>query len=427
MRDILLLLGLCMPVASVAQTLSFDFPSLTEKEIAVVYFHGSDADSLFLSLDKQGKGSVALPSGYKGMAEVSVEGAGKLECIAASGSTRLACRDPYLTQTNVSMEGSDENRFLATMFQQKNSLLQRLGWVNTGMRLYGEAHPLHRALKAESDAVHRQNELFDQEVAASPLYAARLLQWMEYGSDLSTAGQASGERLRELKERIGEINSWEVLYTSGRMWPALMRDYALLYTRPGDEASQKEYAGAMIGILARLQEPIRSAFFNSALFQCANQNWMEAETALYDHVLENDLLKDTPDPNLKRIYARYTLKEGVRAPALKMPDGKEEFLRNTLLVFHESGCHKCVLQMKRLVERYPDLKKKGIRVISVSSDKEEAVFNYHTAGYPWNDKFCDYLPGDGENIMRFGVLSTPTVFYIDSNGIIGKRGAVVEN
>ena len=89
-----------------------------------------------------------------------------------------------------------------------------------------------------------------------------------------------------------------------------------------------------------------------------------------------------------------------------------------LLLFYESDCPSCENMMNDLKMFYPELKKKGIRVVTVSCDGDRTIFDEYAAKMPWEDKLCDFQGFSGKNFERWGVAATPSMFFIDKDGVV---------
>ncbi|MFV0539444.1 MAG: peroxiredoxin family protein [Dysgonomonas sp.] len=69
----------------------------------------------------------------------------------------------------------------------------------------------------------------------------------------------------------------------------------------------------------------------------------------------------------------------------------------------------------------------GVRVVSLSSDHLKESFEKDKKHFPWadNDKLCDFQGFSGKNFLNYGIMSTPTFFLIDKDGIVIRRYALV--
>ena len=84
--------------------------------------------------------------------------------------------------------------------------------------------------------------------------------------------------------------------------------------------------------------------------------------------------------------------------------------KHTLVVFYLSGCGPCEETLNSLKANYKDLTQKGVRIISLAADTDEAVFKNTSFQFPWADKFCNLDGMNGENLKNYAVIGTPTLF-----------------
>lgn len=79
--------------------------------------------------------------------------------------------------------------------------------------------------------------------------------------------------------------------------------------------------------------------------------------------------------------------------------------------------------MQQLPGNYEFLNKKGVKIIAISSDQNEQRFKNTSYNFPWKDTYCDYEGKQGINFKNYAVQGTPTIFLIDSEGIIKSKMA----
>ena len=100
--------------------------------------------------------------------------------------------------------------------------------------------------------------------------------------------------------------------------------------------------------------------------------------------------------------------------------------KNTLVVFHESGCSNCENAINQLIGNYPVLKEKGIEVVSIAADHDKDIFGNTSRNFPWSTKLCDFKGFEGDNFNNYGIMGTPTFYLIDEKGIIQGKYASLE-
>ena len=95
--------------------------------------------------------------------------------------------------------------------------------------------------------------------------------------------------------------------------------------------------------------------------------------------------------------------------------------KQTLLLFYKSGCGPCETTIETLKTNYTKLLAKGLKIIALSSDTDETEFKTTSATFPWQDTFCDLEGTNGVNFKNYAVIGTPTMYLLDSKGMIVKK------
>ena len=62
----------------------------------------------------------------------------------------------------------------------------------------------------------------------------------------------------------------------------------------------------------------------------------------------------------------------------------------------------------------------------LAADIEQQTYQTSAAQIPWKDKYCNFEGISGINFKNYAVLGTPTIFLLDSKGIIIEKIATVE-
>ncbi len=79
-----------------------------------------------------------------------------------------------------------------------------------------------------------------------------------------------------------------------------------------------------------------------------------------------------------------------------------------------------------LKSNYQDLVVKGIKIVSIAADTDHNTYKTTAASFPWKAKYCDGQGMNGINFKNYAVMGTPTMFLLDSKGIIIEKIATVE-
>jgi len=97
----------------------------------------------------------------------------------------------------------------------------------------------------------------------------------------------------------------------------------------------------------------------------------------------------------------------------------------SLLVFYQSGCGPCEETLRGLEGNYSDLQAKGFRIISLSADTDEAVFQNTVKTFPWQDSYCNLDGMNGVNFRNYAVIGTPTLYVLDAKGMVLTKLATI--
>lgn len=98
----------------------------------------------------------------------------------------------------------------------------------------------------------------------------------------------------------------------------------------------------------------------------------------------------------------------------------------TLLVFNTVGCEHCAIEMKKLVELYPLLEQKKVRVITITSALSQKEFLEDVNPYPWKDKIMDNTDYNKSLFRSFGIIGTPTMYLLDSDNVVKEKFSLVD-
>lgn len=97
-----------------------------------------------------------------------------------------------------------------------------------------------------------------------------------------------------------------------------------------------------------------------------------------------------------------------------------------LVIFWASWCPACNDEMPFVKEYYKNFKKEGGEIISISLDIDEAAFKSATAGFEWIN-YTELLQWDTTGVAEFGVTSTPTIFLLDKDNKLIKKGSHISD
>lgn len=237
-----------------------------------------------------------------------------------------------------------------------------------------------------------------------------------------TAAITSEARFEAAKAYARDTLPFNILYSSG-IWQEYILQWAGFFANTSPNASifaerfvpeikevLKRTLPAHPGVAAILTRDLIGIFEQNGLGQAA------ANIAAYSFGLD---LKDNEIPSIAgRMLASAKLMgnpapdiEGIGRPA------------SALLLFYEPGCTHCDEQLSATTQQYRHLQEKGYRVISISAGLDGKTAGHPKETFPWTDQLCDPAGFEGDNFRNYGVVGTPTIYLVDSAGIIRGRYA----
>ena len=154
------------------------------------------------------------------------------------------------------------------------------------------------------------------------------------------------------------------------------------------------------------------------------QERIAISVAAYPHGL--DLPTDDSSEIGRRLLRQLQL-TGNAAPPLPQTKTDIKEIKGSIVLFFETDCYACDTIINELKANYNSLQAAGIRIVSIASDSDKDIYESHTSSLPWEDKYCDYDSFFGVYFEKWGVASTPTLYYVDEKGIVKGRYYAVKD
>lgn len=362
----------CFSLSS--QTIQMSFPDYADRSYYLVLYFGQKTDTVVSGkFNSQGKASLVIPASYKNYCGVSAfsltEKEGFMMVINNENFSVTSGTDDKLL-----FRDSPENTYLLDLLSGKPSIL-----------------------------------------ANKKMYAQQHFDIMGYMAELRKGSNKTMMDSFKLRSYLRNDLNMEALYHSG-LWNHVISAVFGLYI------DHKYFGEDMVYALRRTTDPVVfNALSQDLISICEQFGWSAAEDAIVGYLVESGRVTN-PAGRMKMALELYKVRIGTAAPKVE-----GESLKNVLLVFHETGCHNCDEQMQLLRAFYKDIVNKGYDVVSVASDIDEEIFKNATAKLPWKRKYRDNDGFDGVNFRNYGVLGTPTMYMIDSEGKIAGRYARLQD
>jgi len=217
------------------------------------------------------------------------------------------------------------------------------------------------------------------------------------------------------RRAVAESVNYEALLASP------LRDQFLhtwLHLYPYDEDLLVDGKTFVVGTLADTVGTIRKPLVGALCNALLEDGRVEVAAILAAYSFGFPVEQGENSGTAMRLLRQITL-PGQQAPEIKgLPaeaqPGKTG--KKTLLVFYETDCTNCLSTLSRIISQYNELQQQGIEVISISVDRDTTAAATYAANLPWPHNICDGQGFNGENIVEWGVVFTPTLFMIDAEG-----------
>jgi thiol-disulfide isomerase/thioredoxin len=388
------------------QTIHLDFPYFGEQDYVVYLLKGEKTDTIYRgATNKEGKSTIVIPpaySNYTGIARWSLLNGGGLALVLNGEKTfTVRCGEAEPSDHNIEYINTPENEFMYGQYLRQTAAINKTVACYSLLQHYETSGTVYRFIDTEKQRLEKEFAQIQSDIRQSPLYAARIREYSDFlthtGSRLDLAEE---EMQTEQRTFFLERLDLRQLYTSG-FWNDVLD--AHIASVAGNDSLLLADSRLLLSLAAGTE------MVGDVLHRLILQ---------YNRYGKENLLVELGVEDL--------VSPGRLAPLLRLTN-KHIRPINSLVVFYESGCGPCEAEMLQLRGNYPVLKEKGMEIISISADREEAVFNATAMPFPWTDKYCDFMGLAGENFRNYLVQGTPTIIVTDSNGTITGRYARISD
>jgi thiol-disulfide isomerase/thioredoxin len=426
-----------------AQTINLEFPYFAEQTYEFTIFQGDKNIKLKEdTIPKGGKVQLTIPDnykGYKGMAKWYLTNSatgGGLDLIINNEDFSVTCLDSTPSAESIVYKKTQENIFDKSNYQKQQNLFEKHDAMLATKRAYEPKSKFYKLAEEEYSSIVRQYDTYSNDLKKSSLFAAKFRQIVNL-----TMGIGTIITLDE-KEKANNINTFitheldfSILYTSNH-WGGVINNWAQLQTIIfKDDAKMVTDATTILNrikndviytdFVINLTKELTKAGKDNALFALIPTIKNSKRLLNYDGVLnifKQDLTGKAPDLTIVTYNGTKEAKNQITT-VIKTNDLKSKF---TLLVFYRSDCGPCEETMEGLVGNYKKMVIKGIKIISIAADTDEKVFKDTSLPHPWPYKYCDFGGLNGINFKNYAVIGTPTMYIIDSKGIVLSKMATVK-
>lgn len=429
----------CLHFQVFAQEIALNFPYFSGKNWDLILLRGDAQDTVLRGvIPEDGRVLLRLPETkvrYQGMARWMLREGGGLDMVVNGENFSVECLSAQPNEQNIIYRGSAENTFLRENHREQERLLMQYEAVRMVLEAYPADSPLHEAAKVEKKRLEQAWADFHDQLAASPLYAARFREVVNLTRGIGRGlEQRESEKALEMDDFITRGMRWEALYTSNH-WSGIIYSWVQMHTQAirNDTAF---HAGAR-RILNRIPDPEMYTDFCEFMARFLVRDGRDSLLAALGPDVKNSgrllrangvlaqfwaLQKGDPAPDL----ALSGQAERPAAPISIRNLAKKSDAKSVLLIFYQSDCGHCETALEQLTEAYPELRKLGILPVSIAGDTDPATFRKKADTIPWPNKYLDEKGMNGPNFKRYGVAGTPTLLLVGADGRLELRAAGAE-
>ncbi|MCL1672981.1 peroxiredoxin family protein [Elizabethkingia ursingii] len=416
------------------------YTAYAEKNYIFVIFQGDQQKTIYEGkVPANGKFTLHIPkeyAPYNGMARWLI-----------TGTTEGGGLDMYipgknfsagLTEDNIPVEKStfytDNTAFteIGNLFREQTNILSRYEAMQQAVKAYTPNDTNYTIFQQEYQNQLKAYDNFQQKLKTRNDYESHFIRIVNITKGISPQLAAPPlDIAKNIEQYISNELDWQVLYTSGQ-WTAIINTWLNIHTQV--IKNHEQFSADFQKVSNRITSP--AIYINLAktiAHYLSQQGQDEYINAIAPVITKSGKISNYSDE--LAVYIKATT--GSQAPNLIIPkqdaDDKTQTIKitdkafqQTLLFFYQSSdCNTCDQQLKELATNYQKLANQGIRVITLSADKEKEAFINKAKTFPWKDAYCDYRGKEGKNFKNYGITGVPSIILIDSNGKILSRGASI--
>jgi thiol-disulfide isomerase/thioredoxin len=422
-----------------AQELTLKLSQHPNKKAVIVALHGVRKDTLgTVQLDQNGRGMLAFKTKQPqtGLVNLTIKDKQYLSydfVLSPTENPTLICDMEYVYAQNTKILNSPENDCLNRWFDNAAQYKQQIGLNQELSKLYKTEEPFFKKLETEKQTSEAHLQKLTDTIYNSRLFAAKYMQFKLAQEEKLAKVWESNETKTIAKNYFTQID-FDALYGSS-MWFAIINSCMEVYTK---ESPYHQCFGADVASnLKRIKnQQVYEDLIDAAISVTEKFSWNKDQEAIVDFIIKDNRIKN-PTGKLQKIIQSYQLGIGKKAPNLTLTNTvgnntttvlKTGALNSkyTLLLFYQSDCGHCETAIETLKTNYKDLVARGIKIISIAGDLDPTTYTKTAASFPWAAKYRDVEGMNGVNFKNYAVIGTPTMYILDSKGIIVQKPATLE-
>jgi len=423
-----------------AQELSLALSQHPNKQAVIVAVHGVRKDTLgTVQLDQKGKGVFNFKNNQAqaGLVNLTIKDKAHLSydfVLSPIESPTLICDMEYVYAQNTTMLNSPENDGLNRWFDKLVAYKQKITTIDELSQLYQPTMAFSKLLATEKQTVENQLQMLTDTINQSTLFAGKYMQFKLAQEEKLAKVWESEEEKTIAKNYFTQLD-FDALYGSS-MWFAIINLCLEAYEK--ESPYHHLFGEDVVENLKRIKnQQVYEDLIDAAIAITQKFGWNKEEEAIVKFIVKDKRIKN-PQGKLEKIMQSNAVVIGKKGPNLVLTNTTENKSTTTvlktnqlnakysLLLFYQTGCGYCETLLTGLKSQYPALIKKGVKTISIAGDTDQAVFAKSSSDFPWQNKYREPEGMNGINFKNYGVIGTPTLFLVNSKGIIIEKMATLE-
>ena len=440
---ILFLIGLSFSTSK-AQTISMNFPHFSGKSYDFVIFQGDAQKTVFQgTIPDNGKFSLKIPkeyAPYTGMSRWLITGTqegGGLDMVIPGKDFSVECKEAQPNEDNIIYEGNNQVKLLNGFYKEQQLLFSRSDAMMKASLAFSKTDKNHALYQEQYQKQVADYTAFERTMSTTPGYAEKFLHIVNITMGIGTEIIPEEEKKAlNISQYIADRMDWDALYTSGH-WTSVIaawidihgqvlkdpyqfvNDFAKIGEKIKDEKKYTDFAGRVAYFLTQQG---KDTYLNTIAPLVVASGKVKNYEGSLSVFIKAAVGTQAPDLTITEHTGKIS-DHNHKTTVLKSSELAGKTYNKTMLVFYESGCGPCENLLQQLPGNYENIKAKGVRIMSISADKDETVFMGKAKDFLWKDYFCDYEGLKGENFKNYAVSGTPTIILLDSTGKIILRTA----
>lgn len=439
----ILFLGI-ISLSAKAQSIGMNFPYFRGKSYDFIIFQGDEQKKVYSGvIPTDGKFTLNIPKEYltyNGMSRWLITGTaegGGLDMYIPGNDFSVSCTEDQPNERNIIYTNNDNNTRLSKLFHKQMEILARYEAMQQSIKAFTSTDTNYPVFQQEYKKQIEAYNNFQQKLTAKQDYISHFLQIVNITREISNhLTENKQDKAIDILQYITNELDWATLYTSGH-WTTIINTWLNIHTQAikNPEQFSKDFRTISVRVNSAVIYKNLAKTIAHYLSQEGQDEYIRAiipiikesgKITQYDGELAtytkgtiglqaSDLIIQRQETNGKKQISK--------TQTLKIAD---KAYQHTILLFYQStDCKTCDQQLQKLTANYQSLTSKGVRIITLSADKNEAEYNNKSKTFPWKDTYYEYKGEKSENFKNYNVTGVPTIILTDTNGKIISRGAAI--